>query len=273
MKFKGKIDWWFWIVMLVGEALVLSSLFASERVSIIGAIVLVMYNLVFLPFVIRNYVEVTDEKVTVAFGFSKDSIPTKEIQSVYCTHNPIASSAASLDRIVIEGRQRKVMCAVKEKDQLFSYLKEKNPEIVMNVKAEKHGAAKLEKGVFIFTLVVFVLIGVLLLTGDIKMYYGENTFTIEASYYKDMEISYDEIDHIEYRDEKVSGSRVGGFASFRLMMGKYKNDEFGKYTRYTYANCDAGVVLRVDDREIVISGKDKESTKEIYEKIMDRYVK
>ena len=61
MKFKGKIDWWFWIVMLVGEALVLSSLFASERVSIIGAIVLVMYNLVFLPFVIRNYVEVTDE--------------------------------------------------------------------------------------------------------------------------------------------------------------------------------------------------------------------
>lgn len=270
MKFKGKIDWWFWIVMLVGEALILSSLFASERVSVIGTIVVVVYNLVFLPFVIRNYVEVTDEKVTVAFGFSKDSIPTKEIQSVYCTHNPIASSAASLDRIVIEGRQRKMMCAVKEKDRFFSYLKEKNPEIEMNEKAEKHGAAKLEKGTFLFTLVIFVVVGILLTTGDIKIKYKENTFAIEASYATDMEISYDEIDHIEYRDEKVSGSRVGGFASFRLMMGKYKNDEFGKYTRYTYANCDAGVVLSIGDRKVIISGKDKESTEAIYEELTAR---
>lgn len=270
MKFKGKIDWWFWIVMLVGEALVLSSLFASERVSIIGAIVLVMYNLVFLPFVIRNYVEVTDEKVTVAFGFSKDSIPTKEIQSVYCTHNPIASSAASLDRIVIEGRQRKVMCAVKEKDQLFSYLKEKNPEIEINAKADKREATKLEKGTIIFCLVVFAVVGFFLVTGNIKMKYGETSFTIEASYWKDMEISYDEIEDIDYRDEKVSGSRVGGFGSFRLMMGKYRNEEFGAYTRYTYTNCDAGVILLVNDREIVISGKDKESTKEIYEELTTR---
>ena len=85
-----------------------------------------------------------------------------------------------------------------------------------------------------------------------------------------MEISYDEIDHIEYRDEKVSGSRVGGFASFRLMMGKYKNDEFGRYTRYTYTKCDAGVVLSIGDRKVVISGKDKESTEAIYEELTAR---
>ena len=160
------------------------------------------------------------------------------------------------------------MCCEGEGQTLFLF--EKNPEIEMNEKAEKHGATKLEKGTFLFTLAVFAVVGILLTTGDIHIKYKENTFAIEASYATDMEISYDEIEHIEYRDEKVSGSRVGGFASFRLMMGKYKNDEFGKYTRYTYAKCDAGVVLTVGDRNVVISGKDKESTKEIYEELTTR---
>lgn len=270
MKFKGKIDWWFWIVMLLGEALILSSIFVSERVSIIGIITAIVYNLLFLPFVFNNYVEVTDEKVTVVFGFSKESIVTKEIQSVSYTHNPIASSAASLDRMVIAGRQRKIMCAVKEKERFVSYLKEKNPEIEINTTTKKQGATKLEKGTYLFTFAVFAVVGILLITGDVKIKYKENTFAIEASYATDMEISYDEIDHIEYRDEKVSGSRVGGFASFRLMMGKYKNDEFGRYTRYTYTNCDAGVVLSIGDRKVVISGKDKESTEAIYEELTTR---
>lgn len=265
MKFRGKIDWWFWIVMLAGEALMIASLFPPKGGGVIGIFVLIVYNIIFLPFVIRNYVEVTDEKVTVAFGFSKYSIPTSEIKFVYGTHNPISSLAASLDRIVIEGRQRKMLCAVKEKDRFFSYLKEKNPEIEISSKAGEHRASKLEKGTILFCLVIFVAVGVLLLTGNIKMNYGETSFTIEASYWNDMEIDYNEVDNIEYRDERVNGSRVGGFGSFRLMMGTYQNKEFGYYTRYTYANCDASVVLSIGDREVVLSGKDKESTYAIYE--------
>ena len=75
---------------------------------------------------------------------------------------------------------------------------------------------------------------------------------------------------MEYRDEKISGSRTGGFESFRLLMGNFENEEFGKYTRYTYKNCDAAVVLMVNGKELVISGKDKEETKEIYEELVKR---
>lgn len=270
MRFKGKIDWWFWIVMLGGDALLVAALLMPEGTRIMGTAILIFYNLICLPFVIRNYVEVTDEKVTVAFGFMKNSIPTKEIKEVYGTHNPISSTAASLDRIVIRGRQREMMCAVKEKEKFFSYLKEKNPDIEVGAKSEKSGTGKLEKGTIIFCLVVFVVVGILLVTGDIKMKYEDTSFTIEASYWQDREIAYDEIDDIEYRDEKIGGSRTGGFGSFRLLMGRFKNDEFGSYLRYTYANCDAGVIVSIGDHKIVLSGKDKESTREIYDELVER---
>lgn len=270
MRYKGKIDLWFWIVMLAGEAIFLGALLDLEGGSMIGIIALTVYNVTFLPFVFRNYVEITDDKLILAFGFSKECILLSEIEEVYQTHNPIASSAASLDRIVIVGRKKRLMCAVKEKEKLFSYLSEKNPNITMNLKTKKHSVNKLEKGSIIFCLVIFAIAGVLLFTGDIEISYQESSFTIEASYWYDKEVAYDEIDEIEYRDEKVSGSRIGGFGSFRLLLGDFKNDEFGNYTRYTYKNCEAGVVLWIDGRELVISGKDKESTRMIYEELVKR---
>lgn len=270
MKFKGKIDWWFWIVMLGGDALIIASLLTPEGGRLMGTAIFIFYNIIFLPFVVRNYVEVSDENVAVVFGFSKNSISLKEIREIYCTHNPISSTAASLDRIVICGKQQQLMCAVKDKENFFSYLKEKNPEIEISAKAKKLGRTNLEMGTIIFCLAIFVVVGILLVTGDIKMQYGDTSFTIEASYWQDKEISYDEIEDIEYRDEKISGSRTGGFGSFRLLMGTFRNDEFGYYTRYTYANCDAGVILKVDNREIVISGKDEESTKVIYDELVER---
>ena len=270
MKFKGKIDLWFWIVMLLGETLIISSLFAPEGGIIIGIVITVFYNIIFFPFVFRNYVEVTDEKVIVVFGFSKESIAISEIQEAYRTNNPIASSAASLDRIVIKGSQKTMMCALQDKDSFFTYLKDQNPNIDIDYSRKGKGTNTVTKVSVIFCFIVFVLVGILLLTGDINVEYAEDSFTIKSSYWYDKEISYAEIEGIEYCDEKVSGSRTGGFGSFRLLVGDFKNDEFGNYTRYTYADCDAGVVLLVNGREIVISGKDKESTRKIYEELMKR---
>lgn len=268
MKFKGKIDFWFWIVMLLGEALLIGSLFTPEGGIIIGIIITAFYNIIFLPIVFRNYVEVSDEKVTVVVGFSKQSIAISEIKEVYKTNNPIASSAASLDRIVIKAEGQKMMCAVQDKEKFFECLKEKNSRMVIHSETREGRKTTLEKAIIIFCIATFVLVGILLMTGNINVEYNDTSCTIIASYWYDLEIEYDEIESIEYRDEKVSGSRVGGFGSFRLLMGDFRNDEFGNYTRYTYADCDAGVVLRVNGREVVISGKDKESTQAIYDEIL-----
>ena len=54
-----------------------------------------------------------------------------------------------------------------------------------------------------------------------------------------------------------------GFGSGRLSMGTFKNDEFGTYTRYTYNGCDECIVISVDDKILVLNGKDEYSTREI----------
>lgn len=270
MRFKGKIDLWFWFVMLLGESMLLGTLFSAEKTGIIWVITIFFYNLIFLPLVFRNYVEVTQEDVIVVIGFSKDSIAISDVQELYKTNNPIASSAASLDRIVIKGQQKMMMCAVQDQKGFFAYLKEKNPNIEINQNGKGKNGSKMEKLAVTFGVVVFLIVGVILLTGDIKMEYGKDSFTIKASYWYDKKIEYADIESITYVDQKISGSRVGGFGSFRLLLGDFENDAFGYYTRYTYANCEAGVVLLVNGREIVLSGKDKESTKEIYDELIIR---
>lgn len=119
---------------------------------------------------------------------------------------------------------------------------------------------------FIMVLVM-IFLGVIMFTGDIDVKYQEESFTIEADYWKDLTVEYEVIESVEYRDSDDKGSKTNGFNSARLLLGTFNNNEFGNYTRYSYTGCDACVVLHGDGKELVISGKDAESTKAIYEKI------
>lgn len=123
----------------------------------------------------------------------------------------------------------------------------------------------------IFTAAVFIIVGILLVTGDINFHCEEEELVIEASYYADMTIGYDKIQEVEYREGYLKGSRTGGFGSFRLLMGGFENKEFGSYIRYTYTDCHAYIVLRVAGKKnpVIIAGEDKEATKEIYSRLVD----
>ena len=68
--------------------------------------------------------------ITLYFGFGKESIKVNEILEVYQTHNPITSSAASLDRIVLKSKRSEIMCSVKEKARLFEELEKRNHDII-----------------------------------------------------------------------------------------------------------------------------------------------
>ena len=50
-------------------------------------------------------------------------------------------------------------------------------------------------------------------------------------------------------------------------MGQFKNEEFGTYTRYSYAQCDACVVVTAGEKILVLSGKDADSTRALYEEL------
>lgn len=125
----------------------------------------------------------------------------------------------------------------------------------------------------IFLAIILIGVTVFMFTGDIKYQCTETTLKIEADYWSDLEINCDNIEAIEYRESFDSGIRTNGLGSARLAMGSFRNDEFGDYTRYSYAQNNSCIVLKVNGNILVINGKNAEKTKEIYELILTKSAK
>lgn len=118
-------------------------------------------------------------------------------------------------------------------------------------------------------LLPLVLIGVavLMFTGNLEATLGEEALTVEATFSSDLVIRYEDVETIEYREHAVDGERVYGFGSARLLIGSFKNEELGTYTRYTYTGDAPCVVMTVKGKTVVISTGDDATTKAIYDKI------
>ena len=112
--------------------------------------------------------------------------------------------------------------------------------------------------------VVLILVAVLMFTGSIDVVLGEESFTIEATFHDNLTVDYDAIDSVEYREGNVDGYRVMGYASARLLLGVFENEEFGHYTRYTYTHPGGCIVLTAGDQVLVFCGKDAQDTQAIY---------
>lgn len=119
-------------------------------------------------------------------------------------------------------------------------------------------------------IIILVSVGYLLSTGDITFQYKEDTFVVDATYWNDLEISYDSIESIAYMEDVDAGSREWGFESLQLLMGAFRNKEFGNYTRYSYTNCDSCVVLTISEKTVVIGAETEEETLEIYEMLKEK---
>ena len=124
----------------------------------------------------------------------------------------------------------------------------------------------------VVTIVIFIVVGIIITTGNIVFHCNDEELVIEASYYPDMTILYDKIETMEYREGYLKGVRVGGFGSFRLQMGGFENKELGSYTRYTYNDCRAYIVMTLEGKKnpIVVAGLDAEKTMELYEELQEK---
>ena len=118
------------------------------------------------------------------------------------------------------------------------------------------------------TLTVFLCI--ILFCGDIHFVYYEDMLFVDTNMYTDYTLRYEKIDAVEFQEGNVPGLRVGGFGSFRLLMGYFQNAEFGTYTRYTYYKPESCIVLTVRGKAVVLSAKTAGETREIYETLLSK---
>lgn len=118
-------------------------------------------------------------------------------------------------------------------------------------------------------LLPLVLIGVavLMFTGNLEATLGEDALTVKATFSNDLVVRYEDVDAVEYRESGVDGERVYGFGSARLLLGSFKNEEFGTYTRYTYTGDAPCVVMTVKGKTVVVSTGEAATTKAIYDRI------
>lgn len=127
---------------------------------------------------------------------------------------------------------------------------------------------KILKGTGSFLVILTIFLLFVLFYGDISYTYREEYLLIDSNMYSDYITYYDTIDHVELREGNVPGLRVGGYGSFRLLMGYFENEEFGTYMRYTYYKPEACVVITKGDHTLVLSGKTREETQALYQNLL-----
>ena len=128
--------------------------------------------------------------------------------------------------------------------------------------------SKTKRLVLLFSAVLTVFLCIVLFCGEITYSFREDYLFVESNMYSDYITYYDTIDHVEFREGNVPGLRVGGYGSFRLLMGFFENDEFGTYTRYTYYKPEACVIIASGEKKIVLSGRTYEETEALYQNLL-----
>ena len=116
------------------------------------------------------------------------------------------------------------------------------------------------------TLVTVILVGVgfIMFTGNIDYTLTDTALMIEADFHADSTVPYEKIDSIEFRETAPEGTREWGFASARLLMGFFDNEEFGSHTRYSYVGVDPSIVLHCGEDVLILNAKTEEATRALY---------
>jgi uncharacterized membrane protein len=129
---------------------------------------------------------------------------------------------------------------------------------------------KCAKAIVITVVAVVLVVCLLLGAGGLEFELGEDALSVSPTLGGGMEITYSELKdaEIEYREEKVPGTRVMGYGSMKLLYGTFQNEEFGNYIRYTYTSGDASIVIYTDDGVIVLAAETAEETRAIYDSLM-----
>lgn len=131
MRFKGKIAAWWYIFLLIGNAVCIWVIFSKQTFlgTLGGAIACVIFDVLFVPTIVNNYVEFRNSTLQVVFGLSSLSIPYRDISLIAESHNPMFSTAASFDRLYIVYAGGNTMISVRDKEGLMKELLRYNNKI------------------------------------------------------------------------------------------------------------------------------------------------
>lgn len=154
---------------------------------------------------------------------------------------------------------------------LYSWLfyRKRRSEGRAPARVELPGGKKSTIAAAVITVLVLAAIIPLMFTGNIEYELTETAIVIDADFWQDISVDYGNIDSVEYLENGLSGRRVNGIGSARLLVGLFSNDELGSYTRYSYTGCENAVLLDCGGDLLLLSGRDEEETLSIYRQLLE----
>ncbi len=151
----------------------------------------------------------------------------------------------------------------------YSIYKRHQKEGIVYSAPEKSKAGKISARISAVVVPLLCIgIAVVMFTGDITVDCRDSAFTVNATYWTDLTVNYSQIDTIEYRSDFRPGLRTSGFASARLSMGIFQNDELGAYTLYAYAGAEEYIVLTSGEKILVIGLAEAAETQAVYQALL-----
>lgn len=103
MKFKGKIDkWWYLVTLFINFCLIIIWVTSSNAASWkLYLPLIILLDLFLIPPVFHNEITVTNELVIIDFGFFKRNIPIVDIVSLRHSTNKYSIISATFDNVGI----------------------------------------------------------------------------------------------------------------------------------------------------------------------------
>jgi len=136
---------------------------------------------------------------------------------------------------------------------------------------KSHKAVGIVSKIFIALIVIAVC--VMMFTGTVETTLGESSLSVTATYWSGLTLPYAEIESVEYRESGVDGERVAGYGSARLLLGSFRSEELGNYTRYTYTGDLPCIILKTEQRTIVLGAENETAVKTLYEELLLKIAK
>lgn len=122
----------------------------------------------------------------------------------------------------------------------------------------------------VFVPVLSVIFATVMFTGNIYAEVGDTSFSVKSTYYAELTVDFEDIEKVEFLENAQKGQRVYGFGSARLLLGNFINEQFGKYTLYSYSHENSCVVITAKENNILVVGlKNKDATKELYNNLLE----
>ena len=152
----------------------------------------------------------------------------------------------------------------------YSIYKKHKREGIVYAAENRSKAEKIAVRISTVVLVIILIgVAVLMFTGNVSVRCEDN-LKIDATYWTDLEVEYSAIDTVEYRKDIAVGMRTSGYASAKLSLGLFQNDEFGSYTLYAYTGADEFIVITSDGKTLVIGLKDESEAQAIYDTLLEK---